>query len=107
MSPAGWEELANRRSGSRLARASPGWLQTRMTAGMIVLAEIAAKSDRTGEDLDCEGDYAPGSKRVHQRARRSILSSLEMRFFLTNFLVTLSAYGLTSFVYPSEATVLP
>jgi hypothetical protein len=78
-----------------------------MTAGTIVLAEIAAKSDRTGEDLDREGDYAPRSKRVHQRARRSILSSLEMRFFLTNFLVTLGAYGLTSFVYPSEATALP
>jgi len=30
-----------------------------------------------------------------------------MRFFLTNFLVTLGAYGLTSFVYPSEATVVP
>ncbi len=30
-----------------------------------------------------------------------------MRFFLTNFLVTLGAYGLISFVYPSEATVVP
>jgi hypothetical protein len=30
-----------------------------------------------------------------------------MRFFLINFLVTLSAYALTSFVYPSEATVVP
>jgi hypothetical protein len=30
-----------------------------------------------------------------------------MRFFLTNFLVTLSAYGLISFVYPSEAMVVP
>ena len=30
-----------------------------------------------------------------------------MQFFLTNFLVTLSTYGLTSFVYPSEATVVP
>jgi hypothetical protein len=30
-----------------------------------------------------------------------------MRFFLVNFLVTLSAYGLTSFVYPSEARVMP
>lgn len=30
-----------------------------------------------------------------------------MRFFLTNFLVTLSAYGLISFAYPSEAIVIP
>jgi hypothetical protein len=30
-----------------------------------------------------------------------------MRFFLINFLVTLTAYGLTIFVYPSEGTVLP
>jgi hypothetical protein len=30
-----------------------------------------------------------------------------MRFFLTNFLVTVSAYALTSFVYPSEATIVP
>jgi hypothetical protein len=30
-----------------------------------------------------------------------------MKFFLVNFLVTLIAYGLTSFVYPSEGTVLP
>jgi hypothetical protein len=30
-----------------------------------------------------------------------------MRFFLVNFLVTLIAYGLISFVYPSEGTVLP
>jgi hypothetical protein len=30
-----------------------------------------------------------------------------MRFFLTNFLVTLGAYGLTTFVYPGEATVVP
>ena len=30
-----------------------------------------------------------------------------MKFFLTNFLVTLSAYGLIIFVYPSEAIVVP
>jgi hypothetical protein len=30
-----------------------------------------------------------------------------MKFFLINFLVTLLAYGLTSFFYPSEGTVLP
>jgi hypothetical protein len=30
-----------------------------------------------------------------------------MRFFLTNFLVTLSAYGLITFVYPSESVVVP
>ena len=30
-----------------------------------------------------------------------------MKFFLINFLVTLGAYGLISFVYPSEATVMP
>ena len=30
-----------------------------------------------------------------------------MKFFLTNFLVTLSAYGLISFAYPSEAVVVP
>jgi hypothetical protein len=30
-----------------------------------------------------------------------------MRFFLTNFLVTLGAYGLTTFVYPGEATMVP
>jgi|HubBroStandDraft_6_1064221.scaffolds.fasta_scaffold896467_2 hypothetical protein len=30
-----------------------------------------------------------------------------MKFFLTNFLVTLGAYGLISFVYPTEATVVP
>jgi hypothetical protein len=30
-----------------------------------------------------------------------------MRFFLINFLVTLIAYGLISFVYPSEGTGLP
>jgi hypothetical protein len=30
-----------------------------------------------------------------------------MRFFLTNFLVTLGTYGLTTFVYPGEATVVP
>ena len=30
-----------------------------------------------------------------------------MRFFLSNFLVTLGAYGLTTFVYPGEATVVP
>jgi hypothetical protein len=30
-----------------------------------------------------------------------------MRFFLSNFLVTLGAYGLTTFVYPVEATVVP
>ena len=29
------------------------------------------------------------------------------KFFLINFLVTLSAYGLITFVYPSEGTVLP
>jgi hypothetical protein len=34
-------------------------------------------------------------------------SAQTMRFFLTNFLVTLSAYGLISFVYPGEATVVP
>jgi hypothetical protein len=33
--------------------------------------------------------------------------ALQMKFFLINFLVTLVAYGLTSFVYPSEGTVLP
>ena len=30
-----------------------------------------------------------------------------MRFFLTNFIVTLSAYAFTSFVYPSQATIVP
>jgi hypothetical protein len=30
-----------------------------------------------------------------------------MKFFLINFSVTLIAYGLTSFVYPGEGTVLP
>jgi hypothetical protein len=30
-----------------------------------------------------------------------------MRFFITNFLVTLGAYGLTTFVYPGEGTVVP
>jgi hypothetical protein len=30
-----------------------------------------------------------------------------MRFFLINFLVTLIAYGLISFVYPSEGAGLP
>jgi len=30
-----------------------------------------------------------------------------MKFFLINFLVTLGAYGLVSFAYPSEATVVP
>ena len=30
-----------------------------------------------------------------------------MKLFLTNFLVTLSAYGLIIFVYPSEAMVVP
>jgi hypothetical protein len=30
-----------------------------------------------------------------------------MKFFLINFFVTLTAYGLISFVYPSEGTVLP
>jgi hypothetical protein len=30
-----------------------------------------------------------------------------LRFFLINFLVTLSAYGLTSFLYPSEGTIVP
>jgi hypothetical protein len=30
-----------------------------------------------------------------------------MKYFLVNFLVTLIAYGLTSFVYPSEGTFLP
>jgi hypothetical protein len=30
-----------------------------------------------------------------------------MKFFLINFFVTLIAYGLISFVYPSEGTVLP
>ena len=30
-----------------------------------------------------------------------------MKFFLINFLVTLIAYGLVTFVYPSEGTVLP
>jgi hypothetical protein len=28
-----------------------------------------------------------------------------MRFFLTNFIITLSAYAFTSFVYPSQAIV--
>ena len=32
---------------------------------------------------------------------------LEMKFFLINLVVTLIAYGLTIFVYPSEGTVLP
>jgi hypothetical protein len=32
---------------------------------------------------------------------------MEMKFFLTNFLVTLVAYGLTSFVYPSQGTIVP
>jgi hypothetical protein len=30
-----------------------------------------------------------------------------MRFFWTNFVVTLSAYGLTFFLYPAGATVVP
>jgi hypothetical protein len=30
-----------------------------------------------------------------------------MRFFLTNFIVTLSAYAFTSFAYPSQATIVP
>jgi hypothetical protein len=30
-----------------------------------------------------------------------------MGFFLTNFIVTLSAYAFTSFVYPSQATIVP
>jgi hypothetical protein len=30
-----------------------------------------------------------------------------MRFFLINFIVTLSAYAFTSFVYPSQATIVP
>jgi hypothetical protein len=30
-----------------------------------------------------------------------------MRFFLTNFVGTLSAYAFTSFVYPSQSTILP
>jgi hypothetical protein len=30
-----------------------------------------------------------------------------MKFFLINYAVTLIAYGLTSFVYPGEGTVLP
>ena len=30
-----------------------------------------------------------------------------MRFFLTHFVVTLSIYGLTSFLYPSEDFVIP
>jgi hypothetical protein len=30
-----------------------------------------------------------------------------MRFFLTHFVVTLSTYGLTSFLYPSEEFVIP
>ena len=30
-----------------------------------------------------------------------------MRFFLTNFIFTLSAYAFTSFVYPSQATIVP
>jgi hypothetical protein len=32
---------------------------------------------------------------------------MERRFFLTNLLVTMSAYGLIIFVYPPDATVLP
>ena len=30
-----------------------------------------------------------------------------MKFFLINFLITLIAYGLVTFVYPSEGTVVP
>jgi hypothetical protein len=30
-----------------------------------------------------------------------------MRFFLTNFIVNLSAYAFTSFIYPSQATTVP
>ncbi len=30
-----------------------------------------------------------------------------MRFFLSNFIVTLSAYAFASFVYPSQATTVP
>lgn len=30
-----------------------------------------------------------------------------MRFFLINFIVALSAYAFTSFVYPSQATIVP
>jgi hypothetical protein len=30
-----------------------------------------------------------------------------MRFFLIDFIVTLSAYAFTSFVYPSQATIVP
>jgi hypothetical protein len=35
------------------------------------------------------------------------LERLEMKFFLINCLVTLIAYGLTSFVYPAEGTFIP
>jgi hypothetical protein len=38
-------------------------------------------------------------------AARRFISYIEMKYFLTNFLVTLSAYGLTSFVYPSEGSL--
>ena len=30
-----------------------------------------------------------------------------MRFFLTNFVVTLGVYAFASFVYPSQATIVP
>jgi hypothetical protein len=30
-----------------------------------------------------------------------------MRFFFSNFIVTLSAYAFTSFVYPSQAIIVP
>ena len=32
---------------------------------------------------------------------------MKRKFFLINFLVTLSSYGLTTFIYPSDGTVVP
>jgi hypothetical protein len=67
----------------------------------------------------CFAETSPFSPRGGSIARASRLvtnyltparipaSAQTMRFFLTNFLVTLSAYGLITFVYPSESVVVP
>jgi hypothetical protein len=53
-----------------------------MTAGTIVLTEIAAKSDRTDEDLDRKGDYAPTIAYFLPGAILALLLGIFAKFFI-------------------------
>jgi hypothetical protein len=74
----------------------------------LLSRKTAAESSGVAGEFRCQSPHRPQiSKNFWAMQLGSTFRFCEMRFFLTNFLVTLIAYGLTSFVYPSQSMIVP